>query len=229
MRFDFCGNVDCPEWVLAEISLINRMSSVKIKLIMKEIVKKIIGGGNFAVEEQALFDIEKLQKICRDQKLSSDETSRLLAIIDFCVTQASKHDISDVNFNKDLTQMGVAIENANSITKSYNENQDQLVKSMKNQSMRVSSLEDMSYKLSFLMASSMTGKNLKPIAEGSEEVFQEPLDTQVTINLTLNEFPNEKRNTNKNIKFSTGRDKFLQFTRDIREAVEIMDNMKQFS
>ena len=51
MRFDFCGNVDCPEWVLAEISLINRMSSVKIKLIMKEIVKKIIGGGNFAVEE----------------------------------------------------------------------------------------------------------------------------------------------------------------------------------
>ena len=122
--------------------------------------------------------------------------------------------------------MGVAIENANSITKSYNENQDQLVKSMKNQTMRVSSLEDMSYKLSFLMASSMTGKNLKPIAEGSEEVFQEPLDTQVTINLTLNEFPNEKRNTNKNIKFSMGRDKFLQFTRDIREAVEIMDNMK---
>ena len=42
---------------------------------------------------------------------------------------------------------------------------------MKNQSMRISSLEDMSYKLSFLMASSMTGKNLKPIAEGSEEVF----------------------------------------------------------
>ena len=80
---------------------------------------------------------------------------------------------------------------------------------MKNQTMRISSLEEMHYKLSFLMASSMTGKNLKPIAEGSEEMYQEPLDTQVTMNLTLNEFPNEKRNTNKNIKFSMGRDKFL--------------------
>ncbi len=43
MRFDFCGNIDCPEWVLAEISLINKMSAVKLKLIMTQIVKKIEG------------------------------------------------------------------------------------------------------------------------------------------------------------------------------------------
>ena len=48
---------------------------------------------------------------------------------------------------------------------------------MKNQTMRISSLEEMHYKLSFLMASSMTGKNLKPIAEGSGEMYQEPLAT----------------------------------------------------
>ena len=34
MRFEFIGNMDCPEWVLAEISLVNRMSSVKLKLMM---------------------------------------------------------------------------------------------------------------------------------------------------------------------------------------------------
>ena len=41
MRFDFCGNIDCPEWVLAEISLVNRMSTVKLKLILNQIIKKL--------------------------------------------------------------------------------------------------------------------------------------------------------------------------------------------
>ena len=49
MRFDFCGNMDCPEWVLSEIPLINRMSSVKLKLMMVQLVKKIVGAGSFKV------------------------------------------------------------------------------------------------------------------------------------------------------------------------------------
>ena len=56
-------------------------------------------------------------------------------------------------------QMGVAIENSNTITKAYSENQDQLVKAMVNQSMRINHLDNIHYKLSFLMASSLTGKN----------------------------------------------------------------------
>ena len=43
MRFDFCGSVDCPEWALAEVSLLNRISAVKLKLILVQIVKKISG------------------------------------------------------------------------------------------------------------------------------------------------------------------------------------------
>ena len=34
MRFEFCGNVDCPEWVLAEVSLLNRVSAIKLKLML---------------------------------------------------------------------------------------------------------------------------------------------------------------------------------------------------
>ena len=66
MRFDFTGNMDCPEWVLAEISLVNRMSSVKLKLMMAQIVKKVVSAGSFKVVEGATFDLEKLQKLCRD-------------------------------------------------------------------------------------------------------------------------------------------------------------------
>ena len=180
MRFDFLGRQDCPEWVLAETSLVNKMSSVKIKIIIKQIINRILFAGQSLEDanivsrttELAQFDIDKINKICRNQKLTPDETNRLLAILDFCIFQAAKHDVVDEVFNKDLTQMGVAIENANSITKSFAENQENLVKSLKMQSMRISSIEDINYKLSYLMSSSLTGKKMEAITEGSEDLTQ---------------------------------------------------------
>ena len=57
MRFEFCGNVDCPEWALAEVSLLNKISAIKLKLMLVQLVKKITG--------QA-YDHEKVLKLCRD-------------------------------------------------------------------------------------------------------------------------------------------------------------------
>lgn len=140
------------------------------------------------------------------------------------MSQAAKHDVADTVFNKDLLQMGVAIENSNGIVKAFNENQEQLVKAKINQSMRVSSIDSLNYKLSYLMSSSITGKSL---VESDQGTFQEPLDIQVTINVTLNEFPADKNQTSKkNIKFCATRDKFLQLAKDMQDAVDIMENMK---
>ena len=67
--------------------------------------------------------------------------------------------------------MGVAIENANAMTKAFGENQDSLVKSMKNQTMRISTIEDVNYKISYLMSSSVTGKRLVQHDPSSEDMF----------------------------------------------------------
>ena len=116
---------------------------------------------------------------------------------------ASKHDVSDTALGKDLLQMGVAIENSNSICKAYTDNQDQLVKSQINQSLRISQITRVDYKISCLMSSSYTGKKLTEQVEGSEELFMEPLSTQVTMNINLKQFPNDKqKSVDKPIKFS---------------------------
>ena len=82
MRFEFCGNVDCPEWVLAEIALLNRISAVKLKLILVQIVKKLTG---------QTYDNEKVLKLCRDQSFDPDETKVFVAILEFLLRQATKH------------------------------------------------------------------------------------------------------------------------------------------
>uniref|UniRef100_A0A2I3S8Y2 Uncharacterized protein n=1 Tax=Pan troglodytes TaxID=9598 RepID=A0A2I3S8Y2_PANTR len=38
-RFWFCGDLDCPDWVLAEISTLAKMSSVKLQLLCSQVLK----------------------------------------------------------------------------------------------------------------------------------------------------------------------------------------------
>ena len=54
-----------------------------------------------------------------------------------------------------------------------------------------------------------------------------PLETSVTMNLEIKEFPHLKAQQRlKNVKFMTSRDKFMQFTRDMKDAVDLMAAVK---
>jgi len=44
MRFKFCGDADAPDWVLAEIATLSKISSVRIKLLVGQILKGLVDG-----------------------------------------------------------------------------------------------------------------------------------------------------------------------------------------
>uniref|UniRef100_A0A7S3CVT9 Uncharacterized protein n=1 Tax=Strombidium rassoulzadegani TaxID=1082188 RepID=A0A7S3CVT9_9SPIT len=98
---------------------------------------------------------------------------------------------------------------------------------MVNQQLRVSQVTDLNYKLSFLMASSQTGKNMVEQEEGGEALEQQPLDLQVTLSVQLREFPNDVVSSReRQVKFAAGKDKFLQLSRDLRDALEQMESLQ---
>ena len=131
MRFEFCGNLDCPEWVLSEIVLLNKVSAIKLRLMLAQIVKKLMNQP---------YDSEKLIKLCKDQKPSTEDTKCLLAVIEYLISQAGKHLVGEQVFSKDLLQMGIAIENANAIVKVYADNYQNLCSAFKQQTLKVSSI-----------------------------------------------------------------------------------------
>ena len=84
-----------------------------------------------------------------------------------------------------MLQTGVAIENANALVKVYGEQQEVIGKVLKQNALRVSQIESISYKLSYLVASSMEGAKIG--ASGAQ-----PLDMALSLNIDLLEFPKIK-------------------------------------
>jgi len=54
MKFKFCGDADAPDWVLGEMATISKISSVRVKLLLGQIVKGQLSGN---------VDYEKLAKV----------------------------------------------------------------------------------------------------------------------------------------------------------------------
>jgi len=221
MKFAFCGNLDCPEWVLSEVAILNRMSAVKLKLILGQVSKKLSG--------QA-FDQERLSKLCRDQNLDQEETKVLLALIEFLLTQAVRFAVQDKIFSKDMLQMGVAIENANALVKVFTEQHEGMARQLKLNSLRVSQIVDMHYSVNYLLATSASGTH------NSADGACEPLDINVAMNIDLKEFPKVQPQTVQQVeagqnavdrviavKFATTRDKFLQFSKDMKGALALLE------
>jgi hypothetical protein len=44
MRFKFCGDLDVPEWVLAEIATLSKLTPVRIKLLTAQVIASCIEG-----------------------------------------------------------------------------------------------------------------------------------------------------------------------------------------
>ena len=44
MKFKFCGDLDAPDWLLAEITVLSRITSVRFKLLSQQIIKHISEG-----------------------------------------------------------------------------------------------------------------------------------------------------------------------------------------
>ena len=164
----------------------------------------------------------------------------MLALIEFVLTQAVRYSVTDKVFSKDLLQMGVAIENANALVKVFTEQHEGMARHLKLNSLRISQIVDIDYSISYVLATSAGG------TASSAEGACEPLDINVGMNIDLKEFPKSTAPTLQQpeaaastenkvtaVKFATTRDKFLQFSRDMRNALaqleQTVTNMNQAS
>eukprot|EP01038_Epipyxis_sp_PR26KG_P005692 gene5692-7858_t len=145
MKFRFCGDLDCPDWVLAEISTLSKMSSVRIKVLVVQIL-------SFCVEGE--FNYEKVLKLASDNADGISDIKGAIAALHFMITNAAKYDLDEKSFVQEILQLGLPKENTDAIAKQFRENKEHLRTKFSDDSYRVSKLLSVDWRVDHIYATS---------------------------------------------------------------------------
>ncbi|CAM4734882.1 unnamed protein product [Leuciscus chuanchicus] len=145
MRFRFCGDLDCPDWVLAEISTLARISSVKMKLLCVQVMKDLLDEG---------IDYDKVSKLTTDAKFEIGDIKASVAVLSFILSSAAKHDVDSESLSSELQQLGLPKEHATGLCKSYEDKHSALQEKLRESSLRLGRLEAVNWRVDYTLSSS---------------------------------------------------------------------------
>ncbi|XP_020312096.1 COMM domain-containing protein 4 isoform X2 [Oncorhynchus nerka] len=162
MRFRFCGDLDCPDWVLAEISTLAKISSVKMKLLCVQVLMDLLGEG---------IDYDKVSKLTADAKFENGDIKASVAVLTFILSSAAKHDVDSESLSSELQQLGLPKEHTTGLCKSYEDKHIALQEKLRESSLRLGRLEVVSWRVDYTLSSS-------ELQEVNEPTVQLCLQTQ---------------------------------------------------
>ncbi|XP_065348872.1 COMM domain-containing protein 4-like isoform X1 [Cloeon dipterum] len=133
MRFRFCGDLDCPDWVLSEIITMSRLTSIKMKLLCQVVMASLLGHE---------LDYDKAKKLTSDAKFDEPDLQGALAALGFILRSASRYSVDSSSLDSELQQLGLPRELAAALAKSHTDNTASLSKYLSESSLRLSSLKN---------------------------------------------------------------------------------------
>ncbi|XP_066248408.1 COMM domain-containing protein 4 [Euwallacea similis] len=136
MRFRFNGDADCPDWILAEIYTLSRLSSIKLKLLGQIVCQGII---------TPPIQIDKVNKLFAESKTDADiNITSCISCLSFLLSSATRFNCDSTALQSELQQLGLPREHSTSIRKVFDEYNVCLVETFKAQSLKIQPLEDVS-------------------------------------------------------------------------------------
>ncbi|XP_037538857.1 COMM domain-containing protein 4 [Nematolebias whitei] len=199
MRFRFCGDLDCPDWVLAEISTLAKISSVKMKLLCAQVLKDLMGEG---------IDYDKVAKLTADAKFESGDIKASVAVLSFILSSAAKHDVDSESLSSELQQLGLPKEHTTGLCKSYEDKHSALQDKLRETSLRLGRLDSVSWRVDYTLSSS-------DLREVNEPLLQLKLQTQ-----------NAEPGSSETTVVSVSADKFRVLLTELKQAQAMMNALQ---
>ncbi|XP_049634419.1 COMM domain-containing protein 4 [Suncus etruscus] len=198
MRFRFCGDLDCPDWVLAEISTLAKISSVKLRLLCGQVLRELLGQG---------LDYEKILKLTADARFESGDVKATVAVLSFILTSAAKHNVDGESLSSELQQLGLPKEHAAGLCRCYEEKRSPLQEHLRTCSLRVNQLASVGWRVDYTLSSSLL------------QAVEAPM---VHLRLGLAAAPDEPAQS---VAVSLSTDKFQVLLAELKQAQTLMGSL----
>ncbi|EGI65609.1 COMM domain-containing protein 4 [Acromyrmex echinatior] len=131
LRFRFLGDGDCPDWLLAEINTLSRMTSIKMKMLGQAVAKYLTEGE---------LDEEKIKKITQDAKLDVSDAKAMVVALELIFTSSARYGVSAADLSSELQQLGLPREHSTAVARLHTDHCPQITAVLSSQSLRVSRL-----------------------------------------------------------------------------------------
>ncbi|XP_049789853.1 COMM domain-containing protein 4 [Schistocerca nitens] len=146
MRFRFCGDLDCPDWILAEINTLARMTSIKMKLLCQQVARSLIGED---------IDYDKVKKLTADAKYVTGDVKGCVAAVSFVLTSGARHGVTEEALSSELQQLGLPRELSAALCRVYSDNLPAITAALRDNSLRLSHLKDVSWRVDLVGGSNV--------------------------------------------------------------------------
>eukprot|EP01122_Echinamoeba_exundans_P002389 TRINITY_DN12336_c0_g1_i1.p1 TRINITY_DN12336_c0_g1~~TRINITY_DN12336_c0_g1_i1.p1 ORF type:complete len:202 (+),score=47.35 TRINITY_DN12336_c0_g1_i1:23-628(+) len=201
MKFRFCGDLDVPDWLLKEISTLSKLTALKLRALVGEIISKLISGD---------IDYEKIAKNTAAANFDSSDVKAVIASLNFILSGAAKYDVSSETLETELQQLGLPKENSEAISKVYIKSKDQLRAAFAGRVLKQNKLEGLDWRLDYILSSS----SLHDLGAPS-----------VQLNVHVRHADGEKKGQVEEIPFELNSDKFRVFLHELKQARALMENL----
>ncbi len=158
MKFKFCGNIDCPDWLITEIIYLTKITPVKLRILGNLICKYIMKEG----------DTEKIKKILEEMNLTPEEITIVISSLCFIIKSSGKFNVDDLVLSQELQQLGLPQDTADAISKVYKKNKDLLRNYLKDDIFSFNRVSDVHYKISYCLADKYNNFDCKNEKENEE-------------------------------------------------------------
>ena len=201
MKFKFCRDLDCPDWIISGIHLLSKFTLIKVRLLAKHILQVHLA-------ELDAIDTPKL--LSSNPKFDEKEIRVAAATIEWLISKAAGSFVAADVLREEFQQLGMPPEHANAIGKLYDENETVLKKLAQERTFRFGRLSCCDW----VLKAGMEGEGVsseKTVVEFQLEVVEGTRNSEMRCRES----------------FEIGRDKFAELRMDVKEMLAIMDKERK--
>jgi len=145
MRFRFCGNLDAPDWLLAEIAVLSPLSSKTCNSLCTVVVQQL--------KTQSL-DYPTLETLTKQGDLNPGDVKGVVAALNYILRNACKYGVDRNDLETEIQQMGLTKDAATFVGQHYSTSKDTLVSVLRNNSLTLSTPGDVEWRVDAVLGSS---------------------------------------------------------------------------
>ena len=221
MKFKFCGNVDCPDWLITEIVYLSKITPIKHRILGNLICKYIMKEG----------DTQKIKKMLEEMNLNQEEITIVISSLCFIIKSSAKFNVDDMMLSQELQQLGLPQDIADAISKVYKKNKDILRNYLKQDIFSFNRVSDVHYKTSYCLADKYNDfecKNEKENEEINEDnyIINSLEKTEITLCFDLKD-RNKKDEENKKYLVNMNKETLGKLIQDLENYSNAIKKYKE--